>query len=213
MSDNKEHTAVKPGLVNKIQAGDLVAPKTLTTIKGQPTQWPDPERLVHLQFRRFAGCPFCNMHMRAMTLRHAELASAGIREVVIFHSSEASMQPFQGDAPFDVISDPEKKLYQEFGVEKSLRALMDPRAIAAAIKGGARKMKTANPDKGESPLGLPADFLIAPDGSVVACKYGVHAYDQWSVDDVLTLARGFHARASTRSEPAPSPAPKSAAAH
>ncbi|WLQ15802.1 peroxiredoxin-like family protein [Hahella aquimaris] len=204
---------MKPGLIYKIKAGDLVAPKTLTTIKGQPTQWPDPERLVHLQFRRFAGCPFCNMHMRAMTLRHAELVAAGIREIVVFHSSEASMQPFQGDAPFDVISDPRKKLYQEFGVGRSLRALIDPRAISAAIKGGARKMKTANPDKGESPLGLPADFLIAPDGAVVACKYGVHAYDQWSVDDVLEMARHFYASASAQLESTASPAPKNAAAH
>jgi hypothetical protein len=30
--------------------------------------------------------------------------------------------------------------------------------------------------------------LIAPDGRVVACKYGAHADDQWSVDDLLALA-------------------------
>jgi hypothetical protein len=36
--------------------------------------------------------------------------------------------------------------------------------------------------------GLPADFLIAGDGRVLARKYGAHAYDQWSVDDLLGLA-------------------------
>ena len=41
-------------------------------------------------------------------------------------------------------------------------------------------------------LGLPADFLIAPDGRTVARKYGRHAYDQWSVDELLDLA-GRHA--------------------
>jgi hypothetical protein len=35
--------------------------------------------------------------------------------------------------------------------------------------------------------GLPADFLVAPDGLIVACKYGEHAYDQWSVDELLAL--------------------------
>jgi hypothetical protein len=39
------------------------------------------------------------------------------------------------------------------------------------------------------PLGLPADFLIAPDGTVLARHYGNHAYDQWSVDQLLALAR------------------------
>ena len=34
----------------------------------------------------------------------------------------------------------------------------------------------------------PADFLIAQDGRVVASKYGTHADDQWSVDEVLTIA-------------------------
>ena len=37
-------------------------------------------------------------------------------------------------------------------------------------------------------LGLPADFLIASDGRVLACKYGTHAFDQWSVDEILSLS-------------------------
>ena len=40
-------------------------------------------------------------------------------------------------------------------------------------------------------LGLPADLLISADGNVAAVKYGVHAYDQWSVDELLDLASGF----------------------
>jgi hypothetical protein len=40
-------------------------------------------------------------------------------------------------------------------------------------------------------LGLPADLLITADGSVAAVKYGAHAYDQWSVDELLDLAGGF----------------------
>jgi len=41
---------------------------------------------------------------------------------------------------------------------------------------------------GEDHLGLPADFLIASDGCVVARKYGRHADDQWSVDEIVELA-------------------------
>jgi hypothetical protein len=43
-------------------------------------------------------------------------------------------------------------------------------------------------------FGLPADFLVGPDGIVRAVKYGVHADDQWSVDEVLALADGARAR-------------------
>jgi hypothetical protein len=35
---------------------------------------------------------------------------------------------------------------------------------------------------------LPGDFLIDTDGRIVAQKYGVHAYDQWSVDELLAAA-------------------------
>jgi hypothetical protein len=37
-------------------------------------------------------------------------------------------------------------------------------------------------------LGLPADFLIAPDGRITALKYGRHAYDQWTIDELLDHA-------------------------
>jgi len=36
-------------------------------------------------------------------------------------------------------------------------------------------------------LGLPGDFLIVPDGRVVASRIGSHAGDQWSVDELLAL--------------------------
>jgi hypothetical protein len=45
------------------------------------------------------------------------------------------------------------------------------------------------------PLGLPADFLIAPSGRINAVKYGTDANDQWSVDELLTLAKGVAAQA------------------
>jgi hypothetical protein len=40
---------------------------------------------------------------------------------------------------------------------------------------------------GEKHLGLPADLLIGSDGRVLATKYGSHADDQWSVDELLDL--------------------------
>jgi hypothetical protein len=43
---------------------------------------------------------------------------------------------------------------------------------------------------GGGPFGLPADFLIEPSGRISAVKYGTDAYDQWSVDELLGLAKG-----------------------
>jgi hypothetical protein len=90
-----------------------------------------------------------------------------------------------------------RKLYTEFGVELSIRALLHPRGwipilravfnALPAVMRGQRLAPSVNP-RGDR-LGLPADFLIASDGRVLACKYGAHANDQWSVDEVLEVAR------------------------
>jgi hypothetical protein len=46
------------------------------------------------------------------------------------------------------------------------------------------------------PFGLPGDFLIAPSGQVKAAKYGTHAYDQWSVDELIALAKSSAVQAA-----------------
>ncbi|MEU0661187.1 hypothetical protein [Streptomyces lavendulocolor] len=64
-----------------------------------------------------------------------------------------------------------------------LRALL--RSTVMLVRG---REGLPSPRRPEGRLGLPADFLLAPDGTVLAVKYGEHAYDQWSVDELLELA-------------------------
>ncbi len=172
-----------------------VSARTLVTVTGAHVAVPDPDRLVHLQFRRFAGCPVCNLHLRSIVNRRAEIEAAGIREVVLFHSSADALRPYAADLPLDVVPDPDRVLYREFGVESSPRALLDPRgwpAIARAVARELRALRSGRPAPPAHPeggrLGLPADLLIAPDGRVLAEKYGVHVDDQWSADELLALA-------------------------
>ena len=92
-----------------------------------------------------------------------------------------------------MIADPDKRLYADFGVEARLRALLDPRAWWPILRGVTASIWRVL--RGQAPLrvpsvaggnlGLPADFLIAKDGHILASKYGTHAYDQWSVDAIL----------------------------
>jgi hypothetical protein len=148
---------------------------------------------VHLQFRRFAGCPICNLHLRSFARRSGEIASAGIREIVVFHSSADQLRKYESDLPFTLIGDPGKRLYRQFGVGSAPRALFSshlwpvmPRVLWNALRtalGPDHRLAPVTPAGGL--VGLPADFLIARDGTVIAAKYGQHAYDQWSVDDLL----------------------------
>lgn len=179
--------------VQKLAPGDLVEDHELTTIQGDTVHIPDPERKVHLQFRRYGGCPICNLHLRSVAKRIDEIEAAGVREVVVFHSSADTMREFQSDLPFAVIADPERKLYAEFGVESSPRAVLNLKSQMAAMRGMVSQIKRSGVKTtlgaGEQLTGLPADFLIASDGKVLASKYGTTANDQWSVDQLLNLAR------------------------
>lgn len=184
-------------MVKKLVAGQPFQPISVRNIHGVDVAVPDHgAKRIHLQFRRFAGCPVCNLHLQEFLRRYLEIAAAGIREVVVFHSEDRELLPYQGRFPMDVIGDPEKKLYRRYGVETSIWAILNPGAWGASLTGNLAKDKPAlggMPNGGL--LGLPADFLIAPDGTIEAVHYGKHAYDQWSVDEVLSLAAAACARA------------------
>ncbi|WP_059014270.1 peroxiredoxin-like family protein [Mycobacterium sp. M26] len=181
--------------MGRLAVGALIEPVALTALDGSAIAVPGPGR-VHLQFRRFAGCPICSLHLRGFADRHAEIAAAGITEVAFFHSAAENLRGYQADLPFAVIADPERVYYRRFGVEKGLRSLANPRALAAAVRGGRQWMAHRdNPDwagvgenDGTTHLGLPADFLIDADGTLVAVHYGSHADDQWSVDELLEIS-------------------------
>ncbi|WP_082995805.1 peroxiredoxin-like family protein [Mycobacterium alsense] len=184
-----------------IGPGSVIPARELTGVSGDAVAIPDPERLVHLQLRRFAGCPICNVHLQSIVRRHDEIATAGVREVVVFHSTDKELARYVDDLPFAVVGDPDKALYAEFGVGSSPRAVLDPRSLAPVLAPITRQQigrirarrPLANPHPTGGHLGLPGDFLIGTDGKVLACKRGRHANDQWTVDEVLAHAYSANA--------------------
>lgn len=172
-----------------ISVGDKLDPRTVTNLDGDSVPIPDPNHRLHLQFRRHAGCPICNTHLRSVTQRLDEITAAGIREVVFFHSSAEVLREYQQELPYDVIPDPKREVYRAFGVEKSWKAILTPKVLASAGSGFAQQRgKGTLGTLTESHLGMPADFLIDTDGTVLAAKYGEHGADQWSVDELLAFA-------------------------
>jgi peroxiredoxin len=179
----------------RLDVGASIASFELTAASGEALTIPDRELTTHLQLRRFAGCPICNLHLRSVVERHDEIAAAGVREVVVFHSTAAELDRFAPEVPFALVADPGRGLYREFGVEASPRSLLHPGVRGVVAGGPARALGSLRRGEGGTPLrphggrlGLPGDFLIDPDGRLLAVKYGEHAYDQWSVDELLAAA-------------------------
>jgi peroxiredoxin len=184
--------------MKKYRIGEKVEPLVLEAVSGGEVTIPASTGYIHLQFRRFAGCPICNLHMRSIARRIAEIESAGIREVVVFHSSADAIRHSLAHLPFATVADPSRRLYKQFGVEESPRAKRHPRAWRAALLGAFATKPTLKAEGGTRQL--PADLLIDADGRIVALKYGDHADDQWSVDELLHFARDS---VSNRAEAAP----------
>lgn len=178
-----------------IKPGDFVEPHVLESVQGDAVPIPPPvQNMLHLQFRRFAGCPICNLHLQSFIKRHRELAESQIKEVVVFHSPKSTMLKHQLSAPFPFIADPDKKLYKAFCVEASIMSVLNPKAWPSAVK-GIFKQGPGFPSHGESALGLPADFLIDSTGMVITAHYGKHASDQLEFDELLELVRKTKQRA------------------
>jgi peroxiredoxin len=170
----------------KLAAGEKFPAMSLTTTKGKELSIPVPgAKFTHVQFRRFSGCPICNTHIASLRLAANQLHGIGIYEVLFFHSTTLEVQAFHNDLPFDAIADPGKRFYRLVGAGKSFFASLHPSALWAAfvssVKGRIRMKMTGGP------FGLPVEFLVASDGRILAAKYGLHAYDQWSVKELVKL--------------------------
>jgi peroxiredoxin len=207
------------GKVDRLEVGYVLQVRELVDIHGDMVPIPEPPRLVHLQFRRYAGCPVCNLHLRSTTRRHEEIVAAGVREVVVFHSDADTMLEFQGGLPFAAIADPEKELYAEFGVEKmspvaAFRAALSPRSWRAAARALTQAPNLSGAvGRGEEHFGLPADFLIGPDGLIHAARYGRYVDDHWSVDELLDLTTSVRYASDSVQAPHELGRPNSHAAH
>ena len=178
MSENKR--------AGRLEIGQNIQPFELSSLSHGGITVPAEKGWTHLQFRRFAGCPVCNLHLKSFARGQERLEAAQIRTVAFFHSSESLMRPYQGDLPFAAVADPKRKWYKRFAVERSMTSTLHPKVMLAAVCG----LFTApsNPFAGGlDQSGLPADFLIDPNGIIKAVHYGSHANDQWSVDEVLSL--------------------------
>ena len=178
----------------RLRAGDTFAAREREELAGVRVRIPDPQKLVHLQMRRYAGCPICSLHLRAFVQRKQDLERAGVREVAVFHSSADALRKVQAELPFDVVPDPQRQLYAALGVTTSPLALLHPLGLRAVLRGALSRASAApSVGVGDGLFGLPADFLVAPQGRIIAAKYGVHADDQWSIDELLALVEGVSA--------------------
>lgn len=139
-------------------------------------------------FFRFAGCPFCNVHVHVLIERYAQLEAAGVRVVGVFGSPLAAIQErvAQQAPPFPLLADADDAAHIAWGAtHDSALALLDPRNLGVGL-GPVRQRATVHLGRTDGKLlRMPADFVLDQELRVEVAHYGQYAADHLSVEDVI----------------------------
>jgi thioredoxin-dependent peroxiredoxin len=148
-------------------------------------------RAVLLKFYRFATCPVCNLHMHHLIKDYKTLEDVGLTTVVLYHSPAAKLQEANIELPpFDLVPDPEKRIFREYGVGNGLAGMFSPtvmRDYYRALKAGFPPGMFSS-DGGVT--GNPADFIIDGEGRIAFAHYGRHYADSLDAGQIVDIRRG-----------------------
>ena len=154
------------GIVNKaLMRGGRMPEFELPDATGKIVKSTDLRKngLLLVSFYRGAWCPYCNLELKALHERQAEIAAAGVTLVAISpQTPDYSLSTQQKhDLKFPVLSDQGNKVARQFGLVFTVDASLKPIYQAFGID-----LKAHNGDASFE-LPVPATYLVARDGSVL----------------------------------------------
>ena len=128
-------------------------------------------------FMRYYGCTMCQYDIHLFKTQHDKIAATGGQMLVVLQSDPGKIAAQQGPQalPFDIICDPEQKLYKQFDIRpaKSKLGMVSLKTIG---KLGKAKAFTHGEYEGDE-LQLPAVFVVKPDLTLTHVHYGTSAGD------------------------------------
>jgi hypothetical protein len=157
---------------------------------------------IWLALFRYAACPFCNLRLHHLIGEHERIAAAGLTFVCVVPSPLERIKKYieRYKPPFDVLSDPEQRVYQAYAAETSwageLRTAVNlPKAVRALVHA------PNNPVAVDGPVHrMPAEFLIGTDRKLGVVHYGRTLDDGIPVDDAIAWAQQATGATEARSE-------------
>ncbi|MFN0049079.1 MAG: peroxiredoxin-like family protein [Cytophagales bacterium] len=154
------------------------------------------DKKLMICFFRHAGCPFCNLRVHLLTKMEKEWKEKGLEMIFFFESKEKVMQMstfHQEVSPIPLISDPEKKVYDAYGIESS-GAKSAISHISTFVQTAYKATRLGLPihtmKDGESISTMPAEFLIDKGLIVRAVHYSERLNDRMNLDKIKAFADG-----------------------
>jgi peroxiredoxin len=131
---------------------------------------------VLLSFFRYASCPFCNLRVKQLSENYHEYHNSGLSIIAFFQSPIESIRKYvteKQEIPFPIISDPEHRIYDLYGVYTSnwgyLKGVIKFITLIKAHLKGFHLGKM----EGRRTL-IPADFLIDESMMIIEAFYGTN---------------------------------------
>jgi peroxiredoxin len=174
----------------RLKPGDQAPEFDLLDINGGRCRLSDYRgRRLFLTFIRYAACPMCNLHIHELTKDFQTLDELGLAIVAVCMSKPERVadQYSSRSVPFPILSDPDREVYDRYGVEYSLPGMLmsfiHPRSMKAFFSGFMPGKIDADTRT------LPADFLIGPDQTISKVFYATNITQHMPKDWLFEFAR------------------------
>lgn len=158
----------------KLQSGDKAPFFEIPDVNGEiQAITSNNQRPVLLSFHRHAGCPPCNLRVREHILAKKKLDSYGVQILGVFESPVESIKRdlAHGEVPFPILPDSNRSLYKLYSVTPSVTGFLRSFLIKPLYSMKAIFKHRYIPKFSEATTMMPAEFLIAPDGTIILSRY------------------------------------------
>lgn len=179
----------------KIQTGQLASDFVATDVNGKQVRLSDFRgKKIILSFYRNVNCPFCNRRVHQLMLNSLSFKNKDVQLFFLFESSNEVLKKsafHKGIVPWPLIGDQERKLYTQYGVERSSIGVFKT-MFAANMPKAMREAKKLNlpeeRDKHAHMDQMPADFFIDENFRIVTAHIGSHMDDHIAYEKILAFA-------------------------
>jgi thioredoxin-dependent peroxiredoxin len=152
---------------------------------------------VLIAFFRHAGCPFCNLRVHALQKEYEILKQSGLEMIFFFESKEQVILRstfHQGVSPITIISDPEKVIYNAYGIETSRYKSSISHLtsfVQTVVRAKAKGLPVHSMADGESFDTMPAEFLLDKNLLIKDVYYSQRLNDRLQIKYIKAFAENM----------------------
>lgn len=170
----------------RLKKGEFAKDFNMTDIFGNRITLKDYSgKKLMLSFYRYASCPLCNLRVHQLIQYYPKFHEKGLEMLAFFQSPRGSILRYVGkrDSPFPIIADPNREVYDLYGVESSLKGYLKGLTRTSAFSEARKLGFKGGRTEGKKTL-IPADFLIGPNLKIEVTYYGKDIGDHLPIEDI-----------------------------